>query len=38
MKAIILAKVSTKEQGETGCYLPAQIDSLRKHTNKTALS
>ncbi len=34
MKAIILARVSTKEQEETGRSLPAQIDSLRKYAAK----
>ena len=34
MKAIILARVSTKEQEETGHSLPAQIESLRKYAAK----
>jgi site-specific DNA recombinase len=34
MKAVILARVSTKEQEETGHSLPAQIDSLRNYAKK----
>lgn len=34
IKAIVLARVSTKEQEETGHSLPAQIDSLRKYAEK----
>src|SRR3989338_9120619 len=34
MKAVILARVSTKEQEETGHSLPAQIESLRKYAAK----
>ena len=34
MKAVILARVLTKEQEETGHSLPAQIESLRKYANK----
>ena len=34
MKAVVLARVSTKEQEETGHSLPAQIESLRKYADK----
>ena len=34
MKAVVLARVSTKEQEETGHSLPAQIDSLRNYAKK----
>ena len=34
MKAVILARVSTREQEETGHSLPAQIDSLRSYAKK----
>ena len=33
-KAVILARVSTKEQEETGHSLPAQIESLRKYAHR----
>lgn len=33
-KAVILARVSTKEQEETGHSLPAQLESLRKYAQK----
>lgn len=33
-KAVILARVSTKEQEETGHSLPAQIESLHKYAEK----
>lgn len=33
-KAVVLARVSTKEQEETGHSLPAQIESLRKYAEK----
>ena len=34
MKAVVLARVSTKEQEETGHSLPAQIESLRRYADK----
>lgn len=34
IKAVVLARVSTKEQEETGHSLPAQIESLRKYAIK----
>jgi phosphoglycerate kinase len=34
MKAVVLARVSTKEQAETGHSLPAQIESLKKYADK----
>jgi site-specific DNA recombinase len=34
MKAVILARVSTKEQEETGHSLPAQLESLRNYAKK----
>ena len=34
MKAVVLARVSTKEQEETGHSLPAQIESLRNYAIK----
>ncbi len=34
MKAVALARVSTREQEETGHSLPAQLESLRKYAKK----